>query len=361
MEDICQCPICFESFCLTRKPLIFPCGHTICDPCVSDILLAQKPCPICMKQIPSDKNSFIINYSLIPVQALQKPAIDHSTYTKKLIQEIEFFEGINKTLTTIQDECSEQIQKTGNEINLCFKSFELSLEKLKSTIKERNNKLIEHNNEKITKQKKEIFDLAEKRKKILKNIMEAQSKGIQIGVGTLFELNMLGYVKPIEVVLRVSDFKYDVELDIFKIQEGFKQKFQVVENPYEFMYEDQKSFEVQKAFDSGHGDEQRVNPGRREFQVNEETEIVKSRNEVRIDQNIKYNWSIYYGNRQVRLPDFALGQIERYRAKGKNRIKIFREGKTKFIADLNSMEYFTLDPQERIIPNQTARLICNPY
>ena len=36
-EYILKCPICYELFSNVHKPLIIPCGHTICSLCVENL------------------------------------------------------------------------------------------------------------------------------------------------------------------------------------------------------------------------------------------------------------------------------------------------------------------------------------
>ena len=36
-EYVLKCPICYEQFSNVHKPLIIPCGHTICSFCVGNL------------------------------------------------------------------------------------------------------------------------------------------------------------------------------------------------------------------------------------------------------------------------------------------------------------------------------------
>ena len=67
----CECPICFSLLNGERVPMSLPCGHTVCQLCINDLLVTVRgnrkggegdesnvfPCPLCRKLIHRDSIS----------------------------------------------------------------------------------------------------------------------------------------------------------------------------------------------------------------------------------------------------------------------------------------------------------------
>jgi hypothetical protein len=58
-----RCPICFDTL---REPVVTPCGHLFCWPCIAEWLRRSNACPSCSGRISSD--------GLIPVYGQGKAA-----------------------------------------------------------------------------------------------------------------------------------------------------------------------------------------------------------------------------------------------------------------------------------------------
>lgn len=405
MESICECPVCFNNYSDTHRPLICPCGHTMCQLCLKDIILKTCQCPICSKEIPSDIKSFTVNYSLIPPQPANKPSVNHSILAKKFQEELKFLESINKSLTKLQNDHLEQIKNTEHQLVNCIKTIESFIEKFKLDISNRINQVIEFNEAKIKEQRMEVLMLIEKRQGIIKKIIEAQRSGKDLDVSTYVELELLEDVKQIKVLLRKTEFAHQIEGLVSKLGESLQQNFKIQECPYYFSFKSENelgkieqvpndfrinfnnhlepkaeiqniAIQKEELYKSAKSRDQQViienppaprgnpyipeknNMDIRKVNASEQRQqLPREQINNLFDPNIRLEWFIDTKNKREKLPDFALGQIERCRVQKKSQIKIFREGRVKFIADLTNMEYLILDQQERIV--QTLKLTCN--
>ena len=63
------CKICYSNYDdENKKPVIMtPCSHTICKSCLSNILLLNKTCPFCKKEIKGDISDIKPNYELVDI------------------------------------------------------------------------------------------------------------------------------------------------------------------------------------------------------------------------------------------------------------------------------------------------------
>ena len=69
MENNTECAICCLKFNHERKkPRICPCGHTICEECLRQILGRDNPqCPYCNEQLEdTDITRYTVVYQLVP-------------------------------------------------------------------------------------------------------------------------------------------------------------------------------------------------------------------------------------------------------------------------------------------------------
>lgn len=400
MELVCECPICFNYYSDTHKPLICPCGHTACKLCIEELLLKSDLCPICNEKIPSSIKSFTVNYAMLHQQPAKKPSIDHSIHAKKLQEEIKFYESINRNLNSLQNDHLEQIKNTEFQLVNCIKSIENFVERLKSDFGNKIRQAIEFNNAIIKEQKLEISGMIETRQGILKKIIEAQRTGQDLQVATQVELETLENVKQIRVLLRKTEFVHQIEALVLKLGENLQQNFKIQECPYYFSFKSENDLEKIEQFPNdfrNYPNSSIKNDQINRFDLNKNTNFrhqqpipenppparnppnLPPRNNMEqrrgnpieqphpiprepisnlFDPNIKLEWFILTKNKREKLPEFALGQIERCRVQKKSSIRIFREGRVKFIADLSSMEYLILDNQEKI--TQTLKLTCSP-
>jgi hypothetical protein len=70
-ESFIECPICLEEYGEeTKVPLLLPCGHTLCNSCISTITpsFGSILCPICRAVFPeSQRNELCKNFALLEV------------------------------------------------------------------------------------------------------------------------------------------------------------------------------------------------------------------------------------------------------------------------------------------------------
>lgn len=68
MQSLLECGICLETFdANAKKPVVLPCGHTVCKQCVSQISKNKNTlgCPFCKKQHVVKVEDLPVNYQVL--------------------------------------------------------------------------------------------------------------------------------------------------------------------------------------------------------------------------------------------------------------------------------------------------------
>ncbi|OMJ80721.1 hypothetical protein SteCoe_18972 [Stentor coeruleus] len=101
-----ECPICFEIFTSDIKPLVVPCGHTVCTPCIKSLIKSTNfECPVCRVL----HNNITLN-SLSPNYALIKSSKPNNPNNSQLWERIE---EVHKCLLTLHNFDKEIEENTG--------------------------------------------------------------------------------------------------------------------------------------------------------------------------------------------------------------------------------------------------------
>ena len=132
------CKICYSSYDDdNKKPVIMsPCSHTICKSCLSNILLLNKTCPFCKKEIKGDITEVKPNYELIDILH-QIKTINNviSTikcfYCKENTQKVNFIEEKNASINFICEACAKNSTDNIITIDSVIKKNQHELERIK--------------------------------------------------------------------------------------------------------------------------------------------------------------------------------------------------------------------------------------
>lgn len=83
-----ECSVCLEHYnSATRKPLILPCGHTVCQSCCVTHLSMDRFCPMCRQAVPSQIDQLQINFALMfDLQPSQSTANAQLTERKEALR-----------------------------------------------------------------------------------------------------------------------------------------------------------------------------------------------------------------------------------------------------------------------------------
>ena len=66
MERLLECSVCLERYDSgVRKPLILPCGHTVCQTCCQTHVAQDRFCPMCRHPVTTPITDLQVNYALI--------------------------------------------------------------------------------------------------------------------------------------------------------------------------------------------------------------------------------------------------------------------------------------------------------
>ena len=111
MEMSFECPVCFEQFSTSIKPLLIPCGHTACEKCLQSLIKAKElECPVC-RSIHHNLlvNSLSTNFALIQSES-SKPS-------SSLIQRLEELHQQQSNLSSLKDLLSSNFQKSNHSLS----------------------------------------------------------------------------------------------------------------------------------------------------------------------------------------------------------------------------------------------------
>lgn len=106
MESSFECPVCFEQFSPSVKPLLIPCGHTTCEKCLQSLIKGKElECPVC-RSIHHNLlvNSLSTNFALIQAES-SKPS-------SSLLQRLEELHQQQSNLSSLKDLLSSNFQKS---------------------------------------------------------------------------------------------------------------------------------------------------------------------------------------------------------------------------------------------------------
>lgn len=113
MDISFECPVCFEIFTSDIKPLVIPCGHTVCTPCLKSLISnISLECPVCRVL----HNNIILN-SLSPNYALIKSPKPNNPNNSQLWERIEEVHKCLITLHNFDKEIEENAGKFRTSIN----------------------------------------------------------------------------------------------------------------------------------------------------------------------------------------------------------------------------------------------------
>jgi hypothetical protein len=127
MEISFECPVCFEIFTSDIKPLVIPCGHTVCTPCLKSLIRnTSLECPVCRVL----HNNVILN-SLSPNYALIKSSKPSNPNNSQLWERIE---EVHKCLITLHNFDKEIEENAGK--------FRASINKAKTDIQKKYDMLV---------------------------------------------------------------------------------------------------------------------------------------------------------------------------------------------------------------------------
>jgi hypothetical protein len=95
MNKKIECPICFESFNSDkRKPMMLPCNHTFCEPCL--LKCDKKICSICRNEWVSKQVNFTLLESLERYDSLmRKLGLENDEQTQQFFKLLETSKSIN--------------------------------------------------------------------------------------------------------------------------------------------------------------------------------------------------------------------------------------------------------------------------
>ncbi|OMJ82636.1 hypothetical protein SteCoe_16617 [Stentor coeruleus] len=194
MDRSFECPVCFEQYSSEVKPLVIPCGHTVCSPCLKSLAKNRTlECPVCRSTHHNiNLDTLSPNYALIQTG---KSGIQGSSQLWDRIEEV------HKQLTNLQnfsEDLEENIEKFRTSLTKTKNDAKGKLDLLISTATNSYNTVIssleneEKNFEaKVEKIKTQIKNLQDQRSDLMNSLQASYNSNVDLPPNTKLVLSTL--------------------------------------------------------------------------------------------------------------------------------------------------------------------------
>lgn len=211
MDRSFECPVCFEQYSSEIKPLVIPCGHTVCSPCLKSLAKNRTlECPVCRSTHHNiNLDTLSPNYALIQTG---KSGIQGSSQLWDRIEEV------HKQQTNLQnfsEELEENVQKFRKSIIKTKSDAKNKLDLLIATITNSYNAVISalENEEKdveakVDKAKTQVKNLQDQRSELMNSLQASYNSNIDLQPNTKLALSTLTWPK-VECQVPIFSLKGD--------------------------------------------------------------------------------------------------------------------------------------------------------